>query len=79
MEQNNKLIVVEAKEKAAKKLPPRVREFNTGIEDGRNAAARDYVGKRVDLKTFDNRDFKDHYGLGYELGYLTKLAEIAVY
>lgn len=74
------LVLEEVINKPTKKVSPRVKEFRAGIDDGRAAAARDYTNEKVNLELFEEgRNFKDHYGTGFEIGYLTKLAEIAVY
>lgn len=56
--------------------------FNEGISAGFNAAADDYSTDRINLDLFSRdktqEDMTDHYALGFELGYLRKLAEICV-
>lgn len=78
MEQKVKLLKL-AVEPKAPRVSNKARPYHEGIADGRLAAVRDYTRGTIDLETFENRDFGDKYGIGFELGYLTKLAEILAY
>ena len=55
--------------------------FKEGFEAGYSQAAYDYLANEViDFSGFDSsRNLKQAYEMGFELGYLRKLAEIAVY
>lgn len=52
--------------------------FNKGYAEGYSTAAEDYALRQVvELSGFDEcRGLGDMYGMGYELGYMRKLAEI---
>lgn len=56
--------------------------YNEGFEAGYNAAVDDYVAEKLDLDLFERKktseDLTDIYVIGFEMGYLRKLAEIAV-
>jgi hypothetical protein len=52
------------------------KNFELGYDDGYKASTNDLInGYDIDLSLFDERDLRDFYSLGYELGYKTKLAE----
>jgi hypothetical protein len=54
--------------------------FNDGVQAGTNAAADDFLAGKVNLDLFSRgkilEDLDDGYSLGFELGYMRKLAEI---
>ena len=54
--------------------------FNEGYQAGFNAAVDDYSSDKIDLDLFSDvkthEDLQDAYVLGFEFGYLKKLAEI---
>lgn len=54
--------------------------FQEGFEAGYSQAAYDYLSNEVpNLEDFDScRNLRQAYELGFELGYLRKLAEILV-
>ena len=63
---------------------PREAKFNAGFRAGFDAAVEDYLAGRVDLLRFKtewtSQDVSalDWYELGFEMGYIRKLAEMNV-
>ncbi len=56
---------------------------NLGYDAGFRAAADDYLTGNMQLGVFTGRkelaELEDHYAIGFEMGYLRKLAEILAY
>lgn len=69
----------------AKKLEDASKKFTTGFDEGYAAAAEDYIHEQVNIDTFEaesffgQRNMQDHFSIGYELGYKTKLSELLIY
>lgn len=54
------------------------RKLEKGVKDGYESATRQLVaGSDIDIETFsvNRRDPKDMYAIGFEIGFLTKLAQ----
>lgn len=73
---------LEARERQETSSVRRADLMREGFHAGHEAAASDYVNGTANVECFEGmreeRDITDFYAMGFELGYLRKLAEILV-
>lgn len=71
---------LEASDKAEKTVVRRGDRFQEGFDAGFTAAAEDFANDEVDLEALEEkRDITDFFAVGFEVGYLRKLAEVLVF